>query len=93
MPSGLHHGIERRLVESPGLWAWNGNREYAFGESANVKINDWAPLKIRASFKSERSADPPFENRKGWGTTVSEKEKAKGGANRIHFLAHLIIIT
>jgi len=34
-------------VESPGLWAWNGNREYAFGEPANVKINDGTPLSVR----------------------------------------------
>jgi len=47
MPSGLHHGIERRLVESPGLWAWNGNREYAFGEPANAKTNGWTASKVR----------------------------------------------
>jgi hypothetical protein len=34
-------------VDSPELWAWNGDREYAFGELANVKIIDWRPLKVR----------------------------------------------
>ena len=39
---------------------------------------------------------PIFENRKGCGTTASadhEKRKGKGQANRIHFLARLIIVT
>jgi putative transposase len=44
----LHRNpVKRGLVASPELWCWSSYREYAFGETGRVRLNDWSVLKLK----------------------------------------------
>ena len=39
--------VRRGLVESPERWQWSSFRDYAYGESGPVRVNDWTVLKMK----------------------------------------------
>jgi putative transposase len=39
--------VRRGLVEKPKQWRWSSFRDYAYGESGPVRVNDWTVLKMK----------------------------------------------
>src|SRR4029077_8635162 len=39
--------VRRGLVESPEQWRWSSFRDYDYGESGPVRVNDWTVLKMK----------------------------------------------
>jgi putative transposase len=39
--------VRRGLVEKPEQWRWSSFRDYAYGESGPVRVNDWTVLKMK----------------------------------------------
>jgi putative transposase len=39
--------VKRGLVASPELWRWSSYRSYAYGESGEVRVNEWGELKLK----------------------------------------------
>ena len=39
--------VKRGLVEKPEQWRWSSFRDYAYGETGPVRVNDWTVLKMK----------------------------------------------